>query len=187
MDFEFVPRPAPAALAHCVESIWHARGRIGYRRERTAPTGSTVAGIVLGPPIRQTPLGGDPFLATTGFLIGPHDWPIVNEPTGETWCVGIVATPVGCRAVFGIDPAGLRGRVRDWPPSAHLRTRLTGLTPDEAITLVAHVLEPQPVPGLPRVAAAVAALEADPTRGTAVDAARCPGSRRSSFSAVEVP
>jgi AraC-like DNA-binding protein len=167
VDFEFVSRPAPAALAHCVESIWHARGRIPYRRERIAPTGSTVAGIVLGPPIRQTPLDGDPFLATTGFLIGPHDRPIINEPTGDTWCVGIVATPVGCRAAFGVDPAGLRGRVCDWPPAAHLRSRLTGRTPDEAITLVGAALEPQPVPGLSRVASAVAALEADPTRSIA--------------------
>jgi hypothetical protein len=26
-------------------------------------------------------------------------------------CVGVVTTPVGCRAVFGIDPGPLRGRV----------------------------------------------------------------------------
>ena len=113
MGFEFTERRPSGPLAPYVESLWHARGQIPYPRERIAPTGSTVAGIVLGPPIRQMPSGGPPFIAETGFLIGPHDRPLVNEPTGHTHCVGVVTTPIGCRALFGVDPAALRGRVVD--------------------------------------------------------------------------
>ncbi|MEO5965650.1 MAG: hypothetical protein ABIR11_09320, partial [Candidatus Limnocylindrales bacterium] len=69
--------------------------------------------VVLGDPIVETAVGsrGSSLVATTGFLIGPHDRPVVNEPTGETFAVGIVTTPTGCRAALGIDPAAVAGRV----------------------------------------------------------------------------
>ena len=112
--FEYIPRSLAGETGRFVESIWFARGRIQGIRERIAPTGSTVAGIVLGDPIWQKADGqGLALLADTGFLIGPHDRPIVNEPKGETYCVGIVTTPVGCRPAFGLAPASLRGRVVD--------------------------------------------------------------------------
>ena len=150
--------------------MWHARGQIPYPRERIAPTGSTVAGIVLGPPIRQTPAGGPAFLATTGFFIGPHDRPLVNEPTGRTHCVGVVTTPVGCRAVFGIDPGPLRGRVVDlgtaWHAAPALRAQLltdgdpAGMLDRTEAALLAGLDESDR--GLDRCAAAIRALEADP-------------------------
>jgi AraC-like DNA-binding protein len=128
VGFEFTERRPSGPLDPYVESLWHARGQIPYPRERIAPTGSTVAGIVLGPPIRQIPWGGPAFTAETGFLIGPHDRPLVNEPTGHTDCVGIVTTPIGCRALFGVDPRPLRGRVVDlldhWPAARALRSDL---------------------------------------------------------------
>lgn len=174
MDFAFVARRPRPPLERYIESVWFARGQITYRRERIAPTGSTVAGIVLGPPIRQTPHdgAGEPFTATTGFLLGPHDRPIVNEPTAETFCIGIVTTPVACRAVFGLDPAPLRGRVVDlvaaWPPAAALRAALGGLSsPAELLGQVEATLLAWldfSVPGVDRCEAAVAALEADPAR-----------------------
>ncbi len=157
MDFTFVSREL--ATPH-VESIWYARGHIGYRRERIAPTGSTVGGVVLGDPIRQ-----NDFLATTGFLIGPHDRPIVNEPTGETHCLGIVTTPVGCLATFGVAPAALRGRVVDWPRAADLRDALHG-DPESMLDIVTPLLA-EVDPRTERVAAAVAALTDDPTRAIA--------------------
>jgi AraC-like DNA-binding protein len=158
-----------------VESVWHASGQIPYPRERIAPTGSAVAGIVLGPALRQTPAGGEPFTADRGFLIGPHDRPIVNEPTGRTECVGIVATPIGCRAVFGIAPAPLRGRVVDllaaWPTAGSLRARLpVDGDPDELLDRVESELRSgldESDHGLARCASAVAALQADPTRPVA--------------------
>jgi hypothetical protein len=118
--FEYVLRPVGGETGRFVEEIWFARGRITGVRERIAPTGSTVAAFVLGDPILQTPVGqGIALLADTGFLIGPHDRPIVNEPQGETYCVGIVTTPVGCRPTLGLAPATLRGRIVDllqaWP------------------------------------------------------------------------
>jgi AraC-like DNA-binding protein len=152
--------------------VWHARGQIPYAREKIAPTGATVAGIVLGPPIQQTPGGGPPFVATTGFLIGPHDRPLVNEPTGRTDCVGVVTTPIGCRAVFGVHPASLRGRVVDllaaWPAAQALRDDLLTTEPGTAVldrteaALAAGLDESDRA--LDRCGEVVAALEAAPAR-----------------------
>lgn len=173
MAFEFTQRTPPRRLARYVESIWLARGQIPYMRERIAPTGSTVAGIVLGSPIRQTPQGLPPFLAETGFLIGPHDRPLVNEPTAETYCLGVVTTPIGCRAVFGTDPRPLRGRVVDllgaWPAARLLREDLQRSRGDAedllACTeraLLAGLDESDG--GLERCAAAVGLLQEAPAR-----------------------
>jgi AraC-like DNA-binding protein len=140
-------------------------------REWIAPTGSTVAAVVLGDPIRLTPVGVSSGLTTsTGFLIGPHDRPIVNEPQGMTYCVGIVTTPVGCRPTFGLAPAGLRGRVVDlpavWPRATALREALLGCrTAAQALDVVEEALrvpEPHDSRSLARCAAAVGQLAEQP-------------------------
>jgi AraC-like DNA-binding protein len=156
----------PPALARFVESIWYARGRIDYQRERIAPTGSTVAVVVLGDPIRLVAGDGPAFVAADGFLLGPHDRPVLNEPLGETHCFGVVTTPVGCRAVFGLRPASVRGKVVDlpaaWPAAAALRRAPLA---DRTLDLVEKSLAPTPpTPDVLRCEAAVAALEADPLR-----------------------
>lgn len=158
-----------------VELVWFARGRITGVRERIAPTGSTVAAVVLGDPICLTPAGGTSITAETGFLIGPHDRPVVNEPQGETYCVGIVTRPAGCRPAFGLAPAALNGRVLElseaWPRGAALRLALSSChSPGEALDLVECTLathEPFSRPAFARCAAAVEALTADPTRAVA--------------------
>lgn len=155
----------PPALARFVESLWYARGRIDYQRERIAPTGATVAVVVLGDPIRLVAGAGPGYVARDGFLLGPHDGPVLNEPLGETHCVGVVATPVGCRALFGLRPASVRGRVVGWPAAAALRPALAGATAAAALDLVEQALVPgEPGPATTRCEAAVAALEADPMR-----------------------
>lgn len=172
MDFEFTERRPAGRLGRYVESVWHARGQIPYARERIAPTGSTVAGLVLGPPIRQTPAGGPPFLARTGFLIGPHDRPLVNEPTGRTDCVGVVTTPIGCHVVFGVPPAPLRGRVVDllraWPAGTALREDLQAIEPgNPVLERTEAVLDAgldESDRALNRCAEVVAALETAPAR-----------------------
>lgn len=172
MDFEFeLRRPAPP-LATYAESVWFARGRMPFRSERIAPTGSTVAVLVLGPPIVQIPDdgGGEPFVAERGWLAGPHDRPVVTAAVAQTHAVGIVATPVGCRALFGVDPAPLRGRVVDlgtaWPGAARLRAALLAGPdqPHRCLDLAEQALRAGPGAGVHRCAAAVAALEADPVR-----------------------
>ena len=173
MGFAFTQREPAGRLARYVESIWHARGQIPYPRERIAPTGSTVAGVVLGSPIRQTADGRPPFLARTGFLIGPHDRPLLNEPTAETHCVGVVTTAIGCRAAFGVDPSSLRGRVADllgcWPAARGLRAELLddGDDADAMLARTERVLLAgldESDRGLDRCAAAVALLEESPGR-----------------------
>lgn len=174
MEFTFASRRPRPHLVRFVESVWYARGLIDYSRERIAPTGSTVAVIILGAPIREVPDdgAGEPVVATTGFLIGPHDRPVVNEPTGETYCVGIVSTPIGCRVLFGIPPAPLRGKVVDlehaWPPTMALRQALLATSgPERMLDRVEDALSAGLATGgagLDRCESAVRALEADPTR-----------------------
>ena len=82
--FEYLTREVGGETGRRVEQIWFARGRITGASELIAPTGSTVVAIVLGDPIRLTPSGGGPSVtAEQGFLIGPHDRPVVNEPQGR--------------------------------------------------------------------------------------------------------
>jgi AraC-like DNA-binding protein len=173
-DFDFRMRTPDGPLGRAVASAWYARGTVPYRLERVAPTGSTVAVIVLGDPIIET-AGGPravPLHAERGFLIGPHDWPVTNEPTGETFAVGIVTTAVGCRAALGADPADIAGRVVDlmetWPTAAGLRERLLVAPDPEAmldlvVTCLTDGLRPD-VPGLDRCERAVAMLQEDPAR-----------------------
>ncbi|MFC0678645.1 helix-turn-helix domain-containing protein [Lysobacter korlensis] len=155
-----------------VEAVWWARGSLRVESERVAPTGSTVLGIVLGPPIEQTPRNGrgETHRGATGFLIGPHDEPIVNRPSGETWCVGIVTTPFGCRAALGIDPQPLRGRVvgaEAWAPFGEVREALRAAAdPGSALEVVEGVLDlgALAVPGVDRVEQAVELLTEDPAQ-----------------------
>jgi AraC-like DNA-binding protein len=173
--FDFRLRSPSGDLARAVASVWYARGTIPYRREKVAPTGSTVAVLVLGDPIIETPGGprAEPFAATRGFLIGPHDRPATNEPTGETFAVGIVTTPTGAPSALGVEPKALTGRVVDlmtaWTAAPDLRVALLALEDDpeamldavEAQLLTGLRLD---TPGLTRAEAAVAALAANPTR-----------------------
>ncbi len=175
--FDYRARQPEPPLGRFVESIWYARGTIPYSREKIAPTGSTVAVFVLGDPIRETARNGEgpTLVADRGFLIGPHTGPVINEPTGETFAVGIVGTPIGCEAVFGLRPGRLRGQVVDlleaWAPAAALRDALleTG-DPDAMLSLVEHHLARSvdaSVAGVDRCERAVAMLEEDPTRSIA--------------------
>lgn len=174
-EFDYQTRTPEGSLRHFVEVIWTARGRVPYRRESIAPTGSTVAVVVLGDPIVETPDAGRgvPLVAGRGFLIGPHDRPVVNEPTGETHAVGIVTTAVGCQAVFGLLPSRLRGRVVEleaaWAPAGELRRRLLAdVTPARMLDVVEELLvsrcPTEPDPAVRRCERAVALLEADPAR-----------------------
>ncbi len=179
--FEYLAHAPKGELGMYVEEAWFARGTIAGVRERIAPTGSTVLGVVLGSAIRQVPRDGrgEPFIAVRGFLIGPHDQPIVNEPLGLTWAVGVVTTPIGCRAVFGVDPAPLRGSIIDpaaWGGFDALRRELLTVTDArEALKITVQALMATLAltdPGLERVRTAVAQLSADPATPIAELAAR---------------
>ncbi|MEZ0446291.1 helix-turn-helix domain-containing protein [Cellulomonas sp. ICMP 17802] len=179
-DFTYVTREPPGPLGRYVASIWYARGRLRAPAERIAPTGSAVLGLVLGPPIVQVARNGsgDIHLARTGFLLGPDDRPMLNRPLGETWAVGVVATPVGCATAFGVDPRAVRGRVvgaEAWAPFTAVRRELLDLDqPSAMLAAVERALQDSAAlrePALPRctaaVEAAVAALVEDPGRPVA--------------------
>ena len=94
--------------------------------------------------------------------------------------VGVVTTPIGCQAVFGVHPAPLRGRIVDlldaWPVARALRTGLLAAGED-ADTLLDRTEAAlgagldESDPALGRCALAVAALEAAPARPAAQIAA----------------
>lgn len=174
MDFDFRSRTPAPPLDLFVASIWYARGQVAYTRERIAPTGSAVAVFVLGAPIIQTPNDGqgEPFVADRGFLVGPHDRPVINEPTGKTYAIGIVATPIGCEASFGVRPSTIRSQVVDlegaWPQASTLRVALTHCNnPEQQLDRVdAHLRARIDAagPDVLRCESAVRLLETDPTR-----------------------
>ncbi|KRD43649.1 hypothetical protein ASE38_05380 [Cellulomonas sp. Root930] len=179
--FTFVTHEPTGGLGRYVASIWYARGRLRAPAERVAPTGSAVLGLVLGPPIAQVARNGtgDVHLARTGFLLGPDDQPMLNRPLGETWCVGVVATPIGCATAFGVDPRALRGRLLGAEAWSPLRRELLGLEDADAMISAVEAALAESVAGreraLPRctdaVEAAVGALVAEPGRPVA-DVAR---------------
>ena len=184
-QFVFRRVQPPGELGRLIESVWYARGFVPYEQEQIAPTGSTVGAVVLGDPIRQTAANGagEQLLATTGFLVGPHDEPMINAPTGETHAVGIVTTPVGCRPLFDLNPTDLAGRVVDleswWPPAAMLRRLLLDLVeqeaePDRLLAETVAFLDGRARlidSGVDRIERAVAMVEADPSRPIAEVAA----------------
>ncbi|HSK22752.1 MAG TPA: helix-turn-helix domain-containing protein [Egicoccus sp.] len=181
LDFDVRVRTPTGPLARAVEGVWHVRGTVPYARERIAPTGSTVAVIILGDPIRQIADdgAGRSLASTTGLLIGPHDRPIVNEPLGETHVVVVVTTPVGAGPALGVTPAAHRRSVDPllpaWRPARRLRDRLLSDTdPEQRLDLVVDHLDANldlAVPGLERCERAVALLEAQPTRPVSAVAA----------------
>ena len=131
--------------------------------------------FVLGAPIVQTPHGGEALVAQRGFLVGPHDRPAINEPTAETFAVGIVTTPVGCQALFGVEASSVRGKALEldsqWAEAGRLRAALLGDADAEARLdrLERHLAEHHDagVKGLSRCERAVALLEEDPRRSVA--------------------
>ena len=62
-----------------VELIWFARGRITGVSELIAPTGSTVAAVVLGDPIRLIPDNADLPLTTQTFRWSPSRPPLDGQ------------------------------------------------------------------------------------------------------------
>ena len=170
--FDFRKRSPDAQISRLVETIWFARGTVHYEKEAIAPTGSAVAIMILGDPIEQASTGSlnGTVRSHRGLIVGPHDRPIVNRPLGETHALGIVATPMGCEALFGVRPASLRGRIFDlfdiWPEASSLRDRLLRADdPRQKIATVHDALcaRPKPnIPGLDRCRLAVQIMEADP-------------------------
>lgn len=170
--FEFQSWSPDGPISQLIEKLWFARGTVPYVKETIAPTGSVVAIVVLGDPIAQasTEAIHESVTSDRGLISGPHDRPIVNRPLGETHAVGIVATPVGCEALFGIRPARLRGRVFDlldiWPGAEALRDQLLEIDdPSSKIAAMYDVLRANAdpnVPGLERCALAIQMMESDP-------------------------
>jgi len=175
--FDFRTHPPGPALAPYVQMLWYARGQVPYNSEQIGPTGTSVAILVLGDPLEQTPAGGAPIASAEGLFIGPHDRPVRNRPLGETHAIGIVTTPVGAGPCFGVAPRAHRGQVRllteVWPHTANLRnTLLTDFpnNPDAQLAHVAHTLEAHLQPasgGFARCARAVDTLLGQPSRSIA--------------------
>jgi len=99
-DFDFELRPPDGPLSRFVSGVWHARGQAPHRRERILPSTSAVLLLIFGAPLRMTESrdGGVARELTGAWITGPHERPIINEPTGETHVVGAVFEPGGIGA-----------------------------------------------------------------------------------------
>lgn len=143
-----------------------------YKSEKIAPTGSSVAVFNLGDPLRikTSHSLNNELLSTSGFLTGPHDQPITNEPLGETYAVGIVAKPVGTYSLFGIPPIHIRASVLSlcdiWAEYDDFQQQLLKLeSPDIIVDAVSswtieHLI--QPPSNLNRYSLIASALEDNP-------------------------
>lgn len=107
----YAARRPTGPLGTYVASIWVARGQL--TPQPIAPTGCTVAAVVLSDPIRLWPLDAPEqlFRAERGFVIGAHDRPVGQRTEGELYCVGVTATPVGCQMALGVAPGPIKRRV----------------------------------------------------------------------------
>lgn len=99
-EFEFKFTEPAEPLGRYVEQIWFARGTTAHGRERVLPAPSAVLLVILGPPLRMTAPhpGAQPREIAGVWLSGPHERPIINEPTAETHVAGAVFRPGGIAA-----------------------------------------------------------------------------------------
>lgn len=112
-DFDFQLRPPGPALEGYVQRTWHAQGWSPHRRERILPSARAVILVVLGPPLEMTEPreGAGPEERSGVWISGPHERPIINEPTAETWVVGMVLEPAGLGAVVSGSAARFANRL----------------------------------------------------------------------------
>jgi AraC-like DNA-binding protein len=141
-DFDFRQMRTTPPLDALVPAIWYARGVAPHRRERILPSPGAVLLVVLGAPLRMTAPGEEatPRELEGEWLTGPHDRPIINEPTGETFVVGasfdtagihaFVETPVD-RLTNAIVP--LRSAAHRPEPEGVLSDRLRHLADPDAM------------------------------------------------------
>jgi len=99
-DFDYRTRVPEPPLERVVERVWYARGTSPHGKERILPSPSPVLLLVVGPPLRMTAPRPDarPRERVGAWLQGPHERPVLNEPTGETHVVGAVVRPGGLPA-----------------------------------------------------------------------------------------
>lgn len=102
-DFDYRARSPSPPLDRAVERVWYARGTSPHGKERILPSPSPVLLLVVGPPLRMTAPHPDarPEERAGAWLQGPHERPVLNEPTGETHVLGAVVRPGGLPAFLG--------------------------------------------------------------------------------------
>ena len=96
-EFDFRVRVPGPPVDGFVQRVWYARGTSPHGRERILPSAAPVLLVVLGAPLRMSTSDELPARPerTGVWLQGPHERPILNEPTGETHAVGVVFAPGG--------------------------------------------------------------------------------------------
>ena len=95
-DFDLRMHVPEGPLSESVARVFFARGHTPHGRERILPSTGAVLLCVLGAPLRMTAPGADGARDVRGaWITGPHERPIINEPTGETHVVGVVFRPLG--------------------------------------------------------------------------------------------
>ena len=93
-DFDFQAIEPSGRLGRFIRSVWYARGLSPHGRERILPSSGAVVLLVVGPALRMTePVAGAAQRQIReirgAWLSGPHERPIINEPTAETFVYGV--------------------------------------------------------------------------------------------------
>lgn len=137
--FEYVTRAAPPSLSDAVDSLWLARGTIGYGTERILPTPAPVLLLNLGSAFRVSSASEDHSTArrTAGWLVGPQTRYVRNEPLAETNVLGATLKPWGPGLLFGVSASEVRDRIVDldllWGPGLEMvRDRMASITSADA-------------------------------------------------------
>jgi len=112
-DFDFQVTVPDEPLARYVEQVWFARGTSPHGRERILPSPAVVLLVILGPPLRMTEPrpGAVPQEIAGAWLSGPHERPIINEPTAETHVVGAMFRAGGIAAFLDGPADALANRI----------------------------------------------------------------------------
>ncbi len=112
-DFDFRVSEPEAPLGRYVGRVWYARGISLHGRERILPTPAAVLLVILCPPLRMTEPRPEaqPREIAGAWLSGPHERPIINEPTAQTHVVGATFRAGGIAAFLGGPADALANRI----------------------------------------------------------------------------
>ena len=93
--------------------LWFSRGTLPGYAETILPMVEAAVVVSLGDPYDVRELGGHANHRPRGYLVGPRQVAIRNQPTGLCWTVGATLRPGAIPALFGVPSRAVRDAVLD--------------------------------------------------------------------------
>lgn len=110
---DFVPRAGRPPLSAWVSMLWFSRAVLPGYAESILPMVEAAVVVSLGDPYRVGALGGRCERRPRGYLVGPRQVAVRNQPTGACWTVGATLRPGAVAALFGVPSDVVRDAVVD--------------------------------------------------------------------------